>query len=150
MNSRQSRPEPTLVASTLGQFLSVLLKASSSFLTRVQSLLYLLANSEGPWGSWGLGLILFLSESLVPVPTLSPEKVLNKSFWIMCVWPIMRHTLLSKDLLFLPASLLHSQKGPKPNNPSTFYNGISTESCIFIALLTLPRIFMSLWLEPRV
>lgn len=48
----------------------------------------------------------------------------------------------AKTLLFLTE--FYSIKKKNPNNLSTFYNDIITESYIFIALLMLPTIFISL------
>jgi hypothetical protein len=45
------------------------------------------------------------------------------------------------DGILLPK---RGKKGPRPKNSSTFYNGISKGSCVFIALLMCPRIFISL------
>lgn len=159
LNPRQSRPEPALWACTLGQVCTP--QPPHSLEASRPSLFLALSSPEYnccfiSWQSqkdpWGLGLVLFISESLETNPALSPENVPNKSFWInVSLTHNASSIVCCKDPFPLTEFLQHlKKKKTKPNNSSTFYNGISTEPYIFIALLMLPRIFISLWLEPQV
>lgn len=156
LNPKQSTAGPVLWASTWGQVpLAPLLAARPFFHLTLSSLeCDCCCMSLPPWVPWGLGLVLFISESLEPNSVLSPETVPNKCFWVNV---FLTHECLIHTLLVQRAFLFwwhftawkRKNKGPKPNNSSTFYNGISTGSCIFLALKMFLRLFISLWLKPQ-